>query len=185
MGANTVRGRRGSVVPNPGCGHRLRRAVVANTDRPLEACDGGRRCGRHSDPRAPPRSGGDNAGYGTTSGPDCLTSSRPQSIERPPARHRPPSLPGPTPSSLFRVPHQRHRGLLANSSRPTGESRFTALSHGSGGWAFAAGWLSRTSNVRYSVSARRSSRSVSLLIRAGVANPCLAASRSRFIALVR
>src|SRR5262245_1062555 len=36
---------------------------------------------------------------------------------RPVARHRPPSRPEPTPFSSDRVPHQRHKRLLANSRR--------------------------------------------------------------------
>src|SRR5512147_1849225 len=61
-GVTPFAGGRASVVPNPGLGHRLRRAVETNTDRPPEAGGGGRRVGGHSAPRAPRGSGGDNSG---------------------------------------------------------------------------------------------------------------------------
>ena len=51
-----------------------------HTDRPPEAGVGGRREGRHSAPRAPRGTGGDNTGYGAKSGPDCWASSGPQCI---------------------------------------------------------------------------------------------------------
>jgi hypothetical protein len=54
--------------------------------------------------------------------------------QRPPARRRPPgpSLPGPTPFSSDRVPHQRHKRLLVNSNRrPFGRNL--------GGWSAPVG----------------------------------------------
>jgi len=107
QGVTPLAGGRASVVPDPESGHRLRRAVVTDTDRPLEAGGGGRREESHSAPSAPRGSGGDKTGYGATPGPDCWASSRPQLIRPPLARHRPPSpsLPGPTPVSSYQVSH--------------------------------------------------------------------------------
>ncbi len=107
-----------SGLRNPVESLRRHRAGSTDTvDSPPEAGGGGRRSGRQSAPRAPPRSGGDNIGYGATSRPDCWARSRPQLIPRPLARHSPPnpSLPKLTPFSSSRVPHQRHKRLLANS----------------------------------------------------------------------
>src|SRR4051794_29235532 len=70
---------------------------------PPEACAGGRRGGRHSAPRAPRGAGGDNTGYGATSGPDCWASSRPQLIKWPATRHPPP-----TPWTTTARPHFHH-----------------------------------------------------------------------------
>src|SRR5262245_23311910 len=61
--------------------------------------------GRHSAPRAPRGSGGDNTGYGATSGPDWWASSRPQLVKRPPTRHSPP-----TPRTTTARLHFHHSG---------------------------------------------------------------------------
>jgi hypothetical protein len=113
---------RGGVLPwcrARNLGHRLRHAVTTNTDRPPEASGGGRRETGILLRVLPGGSGGDNTGYGATSGPDCWASSGPRCINglRPDARLRLPDYQNPAAFSSYRVPHQWHERLVANSRR--------------------------------------------------------------------